>query len=231
MMNERQVKIWTWVSRVLQLLGLLAGVLASADKLPPWVQEHAALAVALLAVAVGWVNGLLPAKPSKILPAVALGLLALVMMLSAGCGNGLANAYRTHGLLVIAGNATGKTMAAVCRAKRQDCMAEYHKSVELNPGSASAASTTARQCMAACKRALHHWTQHGRPGLNAGLSLYWASLETARIAKSKKVSIPDKAKPLLCGLFRAADELRHLFGEALKSILLPVIGLKGLVCK
>ncbi len=109
-MTENQIKYWTWTARILALLGLVAGVLAAAEKLPEWFRAYAAITVALFGVGNGWIRGFLPAVKSKVLPPVALA--AIAALLLTACPSAHSPAMKTAAALKRAETTVDRTLAA-----------------------------------------------------------------------------------------------------------------------
>lgn len=61
-MSEQRKALWTWIARVVVLLGMFAGILAAAKQLPAVVHDYAALAVSLLSALTAWIYSFLPNK-------------------------------------------------------------------------------------------------------------------------------------------------------------------------
>ena len=61
-MNEKRKATWTWIARVVVLLGMFAGILAAAKQLPAEVHDYAALAVSMFSAFTAWIYSFLPNK-------------------------------------------------------------------------------------------------------------------------------------------------------------------------
>ena len=238
------------IGLVLIVANIVLGAMAlKMDPAPVWVL------IALTAVgslAGLFTVGILP-RPVRSGPTALLVLLGLATA-AGGCTPSLVNGYRGYGLAMIAGKSANKVIVGICTAKLNQCKSG-HREATLSAATAyakckaattdpramlacriphakatAAALNTYRKCKAGCSSAVKLWVEKIAPGYNAGLAIYWGSLETARIAGRKEYTIPEKARPGLCALMKAPAFFRHLFGKTLAAILEPVLALKGLVC-
>jgi hypothetical protein len=226
-MTPKQIKVWTWISRVLLLLMGLGGVLAAAE-LPELrgVQRWAALAVALLGAASAWVKSILPAVKSKVLPVVGILAIAGALMLSA-CPSSLAPGYRSLTVAVKVTNEGGKTLARVCKDKRLACV-DKHGTED---------RTALRKCLGDCPKALKHWVQIVKPAVGSGVGVTFQSLEAARDKRECAKNKPDcknwtaKFVGWACTLSRAVVLWRDLLGPKAQTYLNLISSVEKWVCK
>lgn len=229
-MSDKSIKVWTWVARVLALIGLLAGGLAAAERLPDWLQNYAALGNALVALAVGWVRGFLPAVKSKVLSVAIVGLvLVLVAIPASSCKvPPVVTLYRVHGLIVTGRDGADKLLhttqgAAVarCRASHQAPAEEWR--------------TKLIACLENAVAPLRPWVKHIKPALTAAGDALWLVLEAVHVAGDSTLSTSDKALAVACTSLTAAQTTLKQYAEQLgnlaKMILGAVAGGKVLVCR
>ncbi len=216
-MTDARINQWRWTARVLALLGLLAGVLAAASKLPAMVQDYAALAVALVGAGHYWIIGFLPVAPKRapVLPVLLL-LLAFGLMWSA-CN--LTTGYRGVTVAVKVGNETGKTIAAVCADKRRACIDKHGGNVQ-----------DLQACVLPCHKALTAWTTIVRPAINTSTEAAFAALETARQAKRPDSTWVAKLRPGLCALAAILQEWRVLLGDKAAPLLSLLKTVEDVAC-
>lgn len=219
-MTEKQITYWTWTARVLALLGLFAGVLAAAQTLPVEVQHWAALAVALLGVGNGWINGFLPARKPKV-PGVAIFLLAVALMLSAGCKAGpYAVAWRTLDGIQRARDLTAQQLAQSAQAKHRNCLKAH-----------TAKTRAFAACVEKHRMALDYWRQIARPSINAAVQVTATAVQIAERARDDPgIAWTALVKPALCALSRSLRMFGHLLSDGAAAVLrlLPVV--EGMVC-
>lgn len=234
----------------LAIASIVLGVLSQAlNPCPAWVP----IALASIgSVAALFTVGIIP-RPVRGGTAALLVLLGMATA-AGGCKPTLVNGYRGYGLAVIAGKSADKVIVGTCKAKLYSCQGAHRKAVDAAQGvytqcklketdpramlackiplahAQVAALEAYRKCKAGCTSAVKLWVEKIAPGYNAGLAVYWGSLETARIAGSKEYTIPQKAMPGLCALIKAPAFFRHLFGKSLEAIMKPMLAVKGLVC-
>lgn len=217
-MTARQITYWTWTARILTLLGVIAGVLAAADKLPPWLHDWSTLAVALTAAAIGWIRGFLPAVKGRLLPTAVLLGCAVGMILSAGCPS---PAWRTLDGVQRARDLTAQQLAASARAKHQSCLQAH--------GSKTAGYA---RCIAPHRKALQHWQTVARPAINSSIQITATALQIAERAKvSEKVDWLKLLTPAICGLVRVARAWGHYYPDQVKSVLAALRAAEGVTCK
>jgi hypothetical protein len=221
--------VWTWIARVVTLLGVLAGILAAAKQLPVEARDYAALAVSLLGAFGAWIYSFLPAKKAKV-PPVAVLMVAGALIALAGCKvPPLATAYRSHALLVTARDGAGESLAKVQRAKMIKCEADYM------PPHTPETRGKLINCLRAVRAPISAWTTHIRPAITAASSALWLALEVAYVAGDKSLSSTKKAGVIACSALKAAEKTIGQYAEKLgelKTIVLGAIaGGKVLVCK
>lgn len=246
------------IGLVLAAVSIVGGVFSLAlDPCPVWIAPALASLAALASL---FTVGVVP-RPGRSSSAGSgpmssfLMLLGLAVVLG-GCTPKLTDGYRSYGAASLAGQGAEKIVLGTCAAKLDVCRGA-HKSAsaelaakfttcsikasgdagklgkcnqELADGRIGLVKAY-RECKKLCMDAVRHWSRHIAPSYNAALAVFWAALETARIAGKKDYTLPEKAKPGLCALLKAPAYFEHLFGATLKAILTPIFALKGLVCK
>lgn len=206
-MTAKRIIIWTWIARVVTLLGVLAGILAAAQQLPVEARDYAALAVSLLGAFAAWIYSFLPAKKARP-PALPILILAGALMLSAGCPSNAAG-YRALTVGVKVTNEAGKTLASVCKAKRLSCVDKLGTEDKV----------ALRECLGDCPKALKHWVQIVKPAVGSGVEVTFRALEAARDKRECAKNKP-KCKDWVyhlkgwgCTLIRAVTLWRDLLGK------------------
>ncbi len=217
-MTEKQITYWTWTARILALLGLIAGVLAAADRLPEWLQTYAVLGVAIMGVCNGWIRGFLPAIKSRVLPVVLL-IVALALMLSAGCKAGIE--WRTLDAVQHARALTAQQLAAVGHTKHRACLATH-----------GAQTDGYRVCIEPTRAMLRHWQREARPAIIAAVQITASSLQIAEKVKAEKdVKWLELLKPALCALARVVKLFKAYLPDGGASINGVLAMAEGVTCK
>jgi hypothetical protein len=137
-----------------------------------------------------------------------------------GCGNNAAG-YRALTVTVKAGNETGKTMAAVCKAQRLSCTKKFGavRTVELE------------ECLRDCYKALTAWVKYVKPAINTSVGLAFAGLETARAAKKVDSTWIAKLRPAVCALIKGLGEWKALLGKKAESLLSLLGSVEKIACQ
>jgi len=224
-MTDARINTWTWIARVITLLGVLAGILAAAKQLPAAVHDFAALAVSMLGACAAWIYSFLPGRsaprsfppagPAAVLVAVVIALVAF----GPACANNAAG-YRAVTITVKVGNTTGRTLAAACKIKRIACVEQH-----------GAEHSVARdECLRGCRKALTAWTTIVRPAINTCTLAAFAGLETARQAKRTDATWVAKLRPGACALIRALDQWRMLLGAGVAGLLAMLGTVEDVAC-
>ena len=125
---------------------------------------------------------------------------------------------------------TGKTMAAVCKAKRVGCLATYNAATKVDPSKTTEAAAALKECVKGCKEALTRWVKYVKPSVNSALAATWGGLETARLAGQKETDVLKLIKPGACALIKGVEAWKGLLGDKLAGVIGPLVALKGLVC-
>lgn len=160
------------------------------------------------------------ALPSPVYKPKAGALLVFLLPLAA-CSN-LAPGYRALVVVKKAGDKTGQTIAAVCKAKRIQCQAKHKDD-----------KPALMACITPCHEALKVWVQKVKPAVNAAQKAAWASLEVAFAAKKHKADWLAMLKPAVCGLLgvlASAAKIPEL-SKALGPAIDPIKAIEGMVCK
>ncbi len=218
-MTDARINQWRWTARVLALLGLLAGVMAAASKLPAMVQDYAALAVSLLGVGHYWIIGFLPVAPKRapVLPVLLL-LLAGGLMWSA-C-NPYSIAWRTLDGVQQARALTAQQLASTGHRRHEVCLATHGPNTD-----------GYRVCIEPTAKMLRHWQREARPAIIAAVQITASSLQIAeRVKADKKVKWLELLKPALCALSRVVKLYSHYLPDEGASIV-GVLGMvEGVTC-
>jgi hypothetical protein len=136
----------------------------------------------------------------------------------AGC-SGLAPGYRALLVVKEAGDQTGKTMAAVCKAKRLECEKKH-----------AADKPALKACVKPCRDALERWVKYARPAINSAQLATWAALETAYQAEKHEADWLKLLKPGACALIKLLEQWKAIAPAKFAAVIATISGLKGLVC-
>lgn len=123
---------------------------------------------------------------------------------SVGCKSTLSNAgygWRAVSLLAKARDATAKGIEDYCRPKFETCKAEH--------GSDNDAF---RSCLEGCPKAVSYWHKIAFPIVQAAIEATIGGLEAAKAREDTKWNWFKVALPAVCGLLKAAKELKPLIG-------------------
>ena len=218
-MTDARINQWRWTARILALLGLLAGVLAAASKLPDAVQSYAALAVSILGVGHYWIIGFLPVVKRAVLPVLLL-LLAFGLVLSAGC-NPYSVAWRTLDGVQQARALTAQQLASVARTKHEACLHTHGK-----------ATDGYRVCIEPTRAMLRHWQREARSAIVSAVQITASSLQIAeRVKADKAVNWIKLITPAICALSRVVKLYAVYLPDGGDSIRSVVALAEGVSCE
>jgi hypothetical protein len=235
-MTDRQISIYQAIHRFAGLLMLLFGAVAALGWLST-VTVFGDVVVTQVSAGVGTLFGVLSRWAALQVPSarkqgpptggltVALVVLAVCLMLSAGCTN-LSTGYRALTVAVKVTNEGGRALASVCKTKRLACVERLGTEDKV----------ALRECLGDCLPALKHWVQIVKPAVSSGVVVTFAALEASRDKRACKASAPDckdwiaRLRPWGCVLVRGVTLWRDLLGDAAAGFLNLLGSVEGLVC-
>lgn len=228
-MTEKQQNIWKWIGRVLILLAGLGGIIAAADQVPAAIKQYAALAVALLGFGARWVEQQLPAvtKPGGKVGPMALVILALALMLSAGCPlKPYDIAVRSVRGMQQARDLTGSQVATYLRSEHARCKAAH-----------GAKTKAFADCIKPALEVQDKWAQLVRPVVDTTAQAGLAALQTQAVVEKCKAEkncasvIFALIKPGGCAILRGLRAFGHLLADKGAAVLAALKPWEGVTCE
>jgi len=224
-MTDKQIKRYQRLSQFAGLAMLLFGAVAAFDWLGAIVvfgtvsvtQIFTGLGV-LTGVLSRWASQQLPsAKPPSIpVGPVAILLLALGLMVSAGCkGAG----WRALDATQNARDLTAKQLASAVATKHAECKKAHGVKTE-----AFAA------CIKKHRAALDSWIKIARPVINDSIAITAAALQIADKV-GKKANWIDLLKPAACAISRSVKAFGHYFADKAAGVLSALSLIDGVTCE
>jgi hypothetical protein len=234
-MSDATIRKWTWVARVLTLLGVLAGIMGAAQQLPAAVRDYAALAVSMLGAGAAWIYSFLPAgkmPPAPKLPPAAtavfiVGLLAVVaaMALPACKASSMRIATQTVRHVQQARELTGKQLAAAMRAAHARCLLKH-----------GAKTTEFKACVKPVLDAQDKWRKYARPVVDTSADSAKTALKTKALVDACKKA-KDCHKRVLaflrsgyCALSRGLKSFGHFLSDKGSAVLGALTVFEGVIC-
>lgn len=224
-MSEKTIYVLRWLTKALLLVMSVAGVLAATKTLPVAVQHYAALAVAILGAVYGQIHSWLPAPDKKptLPPGAAAGLIALLalgLMLSAGCKSPYAVAWRTLDGVQQAQRLTATQLAATGKARNEACLTTH-----------GAGTDGYKTCVEPTREMLRHWQTEARPAIVSAVQITASSLQIAEKVKADpKVKWLELIKPAVCALARVAKLFAGYLPDGGASIKSVAAMAEGVTC-
>jgi hypothetical protein len=132
--------------------------------------------------------------------------IVFIAALGTACPNPYVAAYKSLAAVKLTAEATRDGLYGACHLKRVSCW----------KANGSVKNAAYDKCWAECRKAEENWVKVIRPAVNTGLIAGDASIQVAKIAKTK----PDWlaiVKPIACALASGMQQWQHLLPPPIKA--------------
>lgn len=177
-------------------------------------------AAALLVVLSNVLGLSVPGVKAKVVAPVGVLLLALGLMLSAGCKSPYAVAWRTLDGVQQAQRLTATQLATTGKARNDACLATH-----------GAGTDGYKTCIEPTREMLRHWQTEARPAIVSAVQITASSLQIAEKVKADpKVKWLELIKPAVCALARVAKLFAGYLPDGGASIKSVAAMAEGVTC-